>query len=274
MSRNKTIKLIAGAIGASAIAFFGYKLYETYKQIKKDEEESKQLEKLTPSDIREYNDEPKDGMGDEPGPYGVSYLEEVEDKIPDENEQYIEEYLDEEGETLRFPPNSPEAWDQFKNMKLMDLTIYNTEEDRLAYEQLQHYFTLSWIPTNEKDSIIVDHIIEERELFFGSVSKYVREQPPMVAELILHFAKAAAYDMDRPPNLFIEEFLDNINKAPILEPAMLHALAQHDLTYTDDSGQQAFGLFGLFPADVEAEDGFQQQYNTYITNIIEADYEE
>lgn len=145
----------------------------------------------------------------------------------------------EEGDELRYDPNSKEARSQFIKMELAE---WEPLED--AYQTLVRLFEFPFNPQNDGDDGLRTAIIDIRSNFFGLGSKWTKEVT--YADVILHYARAAEFNVGESVRYWVNYFLD-FNELDLYIPSneideLLMALNSH--TYFNEE-RATFGLFGL-----------------------------
>lgn len=148
-------------------------------------------------------------------------------------------YFTEEDSVLRYEPSSLEALNQFKRMELADV-----EGADKTYQTMLTLFDFEFVPTNDGDEILRTQIIDRRVQFFGFNSKW--NQEITYAEVILHYARAAVYNMDNCIGYWVETFLINNElyyhySNSVIENS-IKQLNNHEYFNNDTL---TFGLFGL-----------------------------
>lgn len=185
------------------------------------------------------------------------YLDELEEDEDEDEYEDIDETTDgpsideggwevgskytnnEEDEELRFEPNSKEAREQYIKMELAE---WIPLED--TYETLLRLFDFPFKPKNDGDHILMTQIIDFKVQFFGFESKWAREVS--IADIILHYARAAEFNCGESVRYWAEYFLD-FNELDYTQPSheiddILDSLNSH--AYFNEE-RQTFGLFGL-----------------------------
>ena len=256
MNKQQTLTLIVGASSALAIGFFVIRVKKTYDELKELEKENELLQ--------------LEGVKEE----ALQELEEYHAKMqgPSIEELYIEEfqereenvYLDdeEEVEKLRHDPNSIEAMAQYQNMRMADIGSGTQREI------FQKMFAIQFEPDSDKDYTIFENISQERTAFFGTGSVY-SEQASM-AEVYLHFANLADFDMDRGVEYWATTFFSNTGLEFDMHDYevedIMEEVSQHTYVVpTNDPEIYSFGIFGILGDEETCENyfsklSFQEQY--------------
>lgn len=156
---------------------------------------------------------------------------------PGESSAYIKPI--EEDEELRYEPNSKDARNQFIKMELAEWVPL---ED--TYATLLKLYEFPFKPQNDGDDMLRTQIIDFRAQFFGYGSKWTQEVT--VADIIIHYAKAAEFNIGESVRYWVEYFLE-FNELDFTQSSrhidsVLNALNSH--TYFNEE-RQTFGLFGL-----------------------------
>lgn len=307
---KKQTKMIALASSAGAIAFFAYRLYVTYKQLKAEgyifkevtpEEiksdpkpqkkerfaedivkEYEELKKIQQQSIEEMYEEEEDIQHDEADDlefdelvtneeYDEIEVSELNTQISDEEaKELMEEGAD---EVLRHDPESTEAFEQYKNMRLAEFDTIKGPR-----RTLERLFQYEFIPKNEIDRNLQHSIHEERAIFFGN-SSYT--DVASFAEVVLHFAELLNFDLDYS----IEYWTDYILMNVAIRPGTGEATASRIIE--DISGHVwwyngLYGIFGLSEDDYgelvrqsphvpDEEMTFLKQYHMYISKRLETE---
>jgi hypothetical protein len=145
----------------------------------------------------------------------------------------------EEGDELRYEPNSKEARSQFIKMELAE---WAPLED--AHQTLTNLFNFPFQPHNDGDHDLYTKIIDYRVQFFGFGSRWSKEVT--IADIVLYFARKAEFDVGQTVRYWAEYFL-SFNEIDFTQPSYeiderIHELNSH--TYFNEE-RATFGLFGL-----------------------------
>lgn len=169
-------------------------------------------------------------------------------------------YLNEDGQSkeegpLRYHKDSPEAKHQFIRMELSDFPVMVP-----PYKTLLELFDFPFVPTNNGDEILRTQIIDYRMQFFGPGSKWNREVS--YADVILHFARAAQFDLGETVDYWVDYFLDFNEFVEHMTSQQIETLLMrlNSHTYFNEE-RQTFGLFGL------SREGFDQAIRIGQTSI-------
>lgn len=269
MKLKTTIIVGAGACIALALAFSVYKHIQEQKRIDAENEE---LEKEYLSKLQAETDaaikaaEEAKVLVDEMvttfrNPADEMVDEMIEDATVDGVYVGYEEkteYYEGDEEELRFPPNSLEAFNQYKAYRMADLP--RLSDAQLTIESL---FEVPYTPDPNisEDVIIMEHIFEAREDFFGSESKFITEAS--YAEVVLHFAWMVSLDLERDFALAVGTILGNIGLTPRMHSgerlAIIDALNRHE--YWNE--RNGFGMFGLYKNDHLKGSSYMKEYFRY-----------
>lgn len=302
--KKKILKLMGVAVSSTALAFLAYKGYNKYKKYKqevkdleKELEERKTLmevkqivEEENKRAIEQFHEDQKRSR-DEILKMQASQHEEVEyyrdeEEIEDDSDDIVEfvswrdlqQSIEEEEIVLKYEPESIAALSQYKMMKLAGIGL---ENERLR-DMLFRLFDIEYVAKCEDDVNLYSTLIYEREDFFGE-GKYTKNVT--YAELLLHFADSADFDLDIHPDKLLTDMLRNIDihvgTGTYTLEERLESVARHEYYFRDFEQygeQEMFGIFALSPAEVDSmsnemsvndDHGFQQQYNAWIYNIEE-----
>lgn len=255
MKLNKLTKTIVVVSSTTAMAFFAYKAYKTYKKAKEETGEAisgdalqEELKAIRDARPETYITGP--AIVQEPVTRVLRASEEgliVDTSIPEAEEDIFEEeqedyvYTDgseERGvEELRFPPNSKEALNQYRHMRMAEFSPIS-ETTKVMWKLWEHKFQ----PVTKADKQIYTYIIDERREFFGETSTNATEAT--AAEFILYFARMTDFDIDGGIEYWSTEFLANLDIKPSDGDATifktLDSLYRHILV-----GPNGFGMFAL-----------------------------
>lgn len=275
MKLNKLTKSIVVASSATAIAFFVYKAYIVYKDLKAREvtEEELQAEFEAKRLVREHDkkmayisepvktpEEIRQIVMDEElraDKYYIPTEEEVDEALKemdlypveiDDDEEDTDIYVDpedmEEGaEELKYEPNTREALNQYKEMMLAEFDAMGN-----AKKLMWSLFEIPFRPSNPQDTHIVDYIIDERTMFFGKDCIWNSEVS--IADLILHFAKMSSFDIGQGLEFWTNQFIYHIGLRPGMSEVEMNNtignLVRHSLV-TD----KGYGMFALSNEDYQ-----------------------
>lgn len=178
--------------------------------------------------------------------YPMKEVEEV--KVMDQEvdmDTPFKEYWTEEDRTLRHDCNSQEALHQYIRMELAEWAP--NEEN---YQTMVKLFNFPFNPENDGDWDLKTQIIDYRAQFFGLESKWC--QQVTFAEVILHWAKGANYNMNESIRYWAEyvlQFVELDHRMPSHAiDEVIGQLNQH--TYYNEH-MNTFGLFGLTKGKME-----------------------
>lgn len=254
VNKQQTITLIVGASSALAIGFFVIKVKKTYDELKELEKENEhlQLEEVKQEALQQLEDYHVKMQGPDREEYYIEGSEELEEYLDDE----------EEVEKLRHDPNSVEAMVQYQNMRMADIGSGTHREI------FQKMFGIPFEPDSDKDYTIFENISQERIDFFGPDSVY-SDQASM-AEVYLHFANLADFDMDRGVEYWVTMFFSNTGLEFDMHDYeiedIMDEVSQHTYVVpTSDPEIYSFGIFGLLGDEETCENyfsklSFQDQY--------------
>jgi hypothetical protein len=157
----------------------------------------------------------------------------------DEENDYEIGKFTEEDRVLRYEPSSMDALKQYKRMELAEL-----ENNSDVYQTMLRLYDFPFQPVTDGDDILRTQIIDYRVQFFGFGSRWA--QKVTFADVILHYARSAHFNVDESVAYWVEYFLDfndlwyQYSNASI--DAVINTLNAHQ--YFNDE-RQTFGLFGL-----------------------------
>lgn len=302
MNKQKTTQTIVLASLTGAIAFFGYRFYKTYKELKRDaaieKEHTERMEalELIKEEKRKKEETHKELLESFESPINGAvavyseawYHEQVDaealemevlaheeardlDYDDEEEESDIFEEIEEEGvEPLRFPPNSADALTQYKEMRLAEFdTIVGAK--RTLWMLFRHPFK----PSNNKDRTIYDQIVEERREFFGDDS--IHTDQATMAELILHFGNLLDYDLDGGVEYWTDILLANTEITAGIGELDMDKVREAIQEHRFINRQGGYGIFALDADQYERmlrQPGqigpitFLRQYHVYVGDII------
>lgn len=145
----------------------------------------------------------------------------------------------EEGNELRYEPNSVEALRQFRQMELME---WQPNED--TYQTLEMLFDFPFEPQNDGDEMLRNQIIDYRAHFFGITSKWVKLVS--YADVILHYAKKVQFNCDETVGYWTNYFLEFNNLFHGYSSQAIDEEIRELNAHTYFNEERAtFGLFGL-----------------------------
>lgn len=307
MKLNKLTKSIVVASSATAIAFFVYKAYIVYKDLKARQitEDELQAEFEAKQIVREHNkkmayiseavktpEEIRQIVMDEElraDKYYIPTEEEVDEALKqmdlypmeiDDDEEDPDIYVDpedmgEEGaEELRYEPNTKEALNQYKEMMLAEFDAMGN-----AKKLMWKLFDIPFHSSNSQDRNIVDYIIDERTRFFGEDCKW--NDKVSIADLILHFAKMSSFDIGQGLEFWTNQFIYHIGLRPDMSEVEMNNtignLIRHSLA-TD----KGYGMFALdndqyqkmvhgMTVRQDPTPSFTKQYHVFLEYWLEAE---
>lgn len=294
---TKTIIGWAGiVVGTAAIAVGAYGIYKVAKRLKEEEKYADHLkwkgctiDTLRSVDedmgniveeIRQENEAEDDGSLDalldnhsneelntKPfAPYvdevniinidGIDYdIRQDGDAIP-----ISEKKESEVDKTLRYEPDSPEAWAQYKTMLLAGM-----RQDTEEYEIINALFENCTYYPQSGDEILESNLLDMRIDFFGDKAKRINA-PLTVAEVIIFFANKTAYDEGSSSAMWISTFVANLNISyemlDDLEAMERLGIDISDRCFTvEKSGTVLYGIFGLKEQEMySVNENFMRQY--------------
>lgn len=274
---NKLIKLglVASLAGAT-----GFSLYKGYKWLQKKKQEADGVEVTEDDlivlealaqglehDIKEHDDpfemdeeEQLDEIDDElPPSFSVTARnnEEIQadpdiefdphylDKSPEEEAHDNEDVTDREDDAeLKYPASTPEAYEQYKQMILA-----NISKDNPAYPILEEMFELPWDPNllgvmGVQDANIQDDLLDWRRHFFLENVEWTKFVT--YAELIIYFVKRADFDLGLGYDHWADQFVSNlgltVRSGSTDIERVATAVGSHQFV---NHKTQLFGLFGV-----------------------------
>lgn len=201
-------------------------------------------------EILEKEDEDEEEPADIVDENRFEYLEPVDiNKIPGENIGFtydgvrwdvpLIEVMTEEDTILRHEPNSNEARNQFIRMELAE---WRADED--TYSILLDLYQHPFITENDGDWDLKTKIIDYRVQFFGFGSRWAKEVS--FADVILHYARAATFNMDESVRYWVHYFLQfnefELQSSEQTRDVLIQELNNH--TYYNRR-KDTYGLFGL-----------------------------
>lgn len=196
-------------------------------------------------------------------------------RFPEDDEPDLPENPTEKEKDFMYKdPNSQEALDQYKNMRLADFEgINNLLYNPNVAEVMRKLFDFPFVPVNTEDSDIWHEIVEEREIFFGEDSVWVKKAS--IAELILYFAEAADYDLSGDVHNYCDDWLNNLGIGLNTGAKTLEVILEQLTSHIFISEEHGFGLFGLDEEQYSMEllntPGLVARYNEDITFALQYD---
>ena len=202
----------------------------------------------------------------------AAHMDELE-PIMEENEN-LEEVSD-----LKYDKNSIEAWNQYVDKRMAD--IDDEPVSRLMVKNtpdiMRKLFSVEFIPENEQDAYIKNHIKQERKWFFGNDSIY--SNGASFAELILHFAEYADRAIDGDVINYCDEWINNIGITLGIGEASLGRLVGELNNHIFET-PYGYGLFGLDEEQYErvvtsgeknaiGYMSYQMEFNVYLNDLID-----
>lgn len=177
----------------------------------------------------------------------------------------LAETMTEEDMVLRYEPNSQEARNQFIRMELAEWVPIREE----VYTIMLNLFDISFDTENDGDWDLKTKIIDHRVQFFGFGSRWSKEVT--MADVILHFAKLAVFNLDESVKFWVEYFLEHnefeIGMDRHHMDDLVEALNNH--TYFNDR-LGTYGIFGLSPESMnDAIHNAKRNIDTSVTYEIE-----
>lgn len=163
---------------------------------------------------------------------------------------------------LRFPPESKEAWTQWKSYVLMSV-----DKDTDAYKVLWKLFDVPFKPKTDNDETVYNSLVENRMDFFGS--KEHISQSTTMAELIIFFAEKLDYNYDGGVNYWAIQIIKHLGLD--LQRDGIGTLK----TVSDEIMYHRFrspvdgmpGMFGYGMQMDEQSDSLLQDYEDYSTYL-------
>lgn len=215
----------------------------------------------TPGTI-EFSDDIRE-VADYNSSFGTSEDEEVLNDPLDFHEPGVPLKV-EEGDELRFEPNSPEARRQFIEMELAEW-----EYESPMYATLERLTAFPFKPMNDGDQMLATKIIDYKSQFFGITSRWTKEVT--FTDVILYFGRLADYNLGKGVYYWVEHFMDHNDLGDTHSSYdidnILKSMNKH--SYYNE-GMDSFGLFGLdrFRMDLAIETA-QQNIDNQVTYEIE-----
>lgn len=281
--KQTTKNLVVFALFAGTIAFSGYKIYKTYKEVKEREKIGQDIAKEAFIDEakKEYAESEQKRIERE-----ALWAEDLEQmQLEDEMEQLREEELEdyyneygideneEERETLLYPPNSIEAKTQYVNMKVAEI---ESQELRDIIVRL-YQDDLNVALFNKQDQDLIDTILSEKKEFFGEDSIFVNVL--WMSDIIMYFAYLAEFDLDEEVEKWVQLFVDNLGITHDASLLYLNSIVGEFCT-NRRATKAGFGMFGLEHIDLDEirEKNLQTmginditlraQYNAFMDNVM------
>lgn len=168
-------------------------------------------------------------------------VEVVEDDIFEEDPEELNQFEEEDkgDDELRYDPNSVEALQQFVDMQLAD---WSPEE--VDYQILARLYEFPFIPENDGDRDLKTKIIDYRAEFFGFGSQWTSQVT--FADVILHFARTAAYHMDEDIRFWVNHILKHNEFYPDMSSFDIDMYLEELNNHTYHNNElDTYGLFGI-----------------------------
>lgn len=269
MNKNLLTSLLVVGVTAST----AFLLYRAWK-IGRDMDKHKVTEIEMQAARERVNERLDDTPEEDPEAPGEEYMRPGEVSDVDANSMYpeIDLTLDEEDpeekemEKLKYPINSPEALEQFKDMELADFTNRN-DKTRLIVMQL---FDEPYAPSSEEDDSITSRVMDHRVEFFGDESMWSEECT--YADVIMDFARMGSEDLGIPVTDIVKLIVGNLQiDDPNDTDQIKNSLDDLDngSLVLDRNGRTLFGLFGLSGNEMKAPDeSLMQQYWDWSSKMV------
>lgn len=303
MNKKTIITGIAIASSATAIAFFSYKLWKTYKEMHEDlttgEEigidiETLRVEEMTESmeelgkvvevqtqSLKELAKEYAEVMEDDddgwPLNEDLDYYDDEWPPIEEEfdielDEEVFDEEIDEDVEQLRYEPNSPEALQQYINMRLAEFD--STSEFRSTMVRL---FEVPFVPTNDDDHNLIGNIQDRKEEFFGD-SDHIYNTT--IGDLLEFWAFQTDFDINGGIEIHLQGYLSQLGLWTGMGvgamDTVVNDLVNHRIKINGKNGMFAIGEQEYLEAannpNVNIK-SFRAQYNVFLSYADDMDYE-
>lgn len=265
MNKNLLTSLLV--VGATASTAF--LLYRAWK-IGRDMDKHKVTEIEMQAARARVNERLDDTPEEDPEAPGEEYIRPGE--VSDINEEVDYSYTDEEDpeekemEKLKYPINSPEALEQFKDMELADFTDHN-DKTRLVVMRL---FDEPYVPATEEDDSITSRVMDHRVEFFGDESMWSEECT--YADVIMDLARMGSDDLGIPVTDIVKLIVANLQiDDPNDDDQIENSLGDLDNgeLVLDRNGRTLFGLFGLSGNEMKAPDeSLMQQYWDWSSKMV------
>lgn len=277
---------IAGAL--TGLAYISYRTYKEYRsELDRARKEFEEEEQRRKDEIaKELDDIQKEEERKEAIPEAEEYVEPTQEEVALDYYDRVEVDLgegrirlsdykaqlelddintEEEVETLKHDINSQEAISQYREMLTAEI------RDEKVLSTLWELWSVPFKPKSEKDKILLDSLIFDRVDFFSADSQWVNRVS--FAEVVLHFAQKAQFDLDYSVELSVKAWLYHLGLYPgvgayTVDKAVRDAV-DHDII-TPDNLYSMFGLDDdayldmLGHLDHEKDSSFDQEYNTWI----------
>lgn len=303
MNKKTIITGIAIASSATAIAFFAYRFWKTHKEMKdalttgeeilldietyKVEQMAESMEELgkvaetARMSIKELAEEYaliEEEDGDEwPTEEDLAYYDDEWPPIEEEfdielDEEVFDEEIDEDVEQLRYEPNSPEALQQYINMRLAEFD--STSEFRSTMVRL---FDVPFVPTNEDDKNLVDNIRDRKEEFFGDSTHIWNTS---IGDLLEYWAFQTDFDINGGIEIHLKQYLSQLGLWTGMGvgamDTVVNDLVNHRIKVNGRNGM--FGIDEVAYLSAAANPNvniksFRAQYNVFISFADDMDYE-
>lgn len=164
---------------------------------------------------------------------------------------------------LRFPPESKDAWNQWRAYRLMAVTM-----DNATYKSVYRLYDMPYVPTTDDDETVMQNLIEERMNFFGQDEEISKKAT--MAELLIWFAEKLDYDWGGG----VEHWLTSMLKHLGLDyrrdwndfTTTMNSISHHEFISPVDGMP---GMFGYGMLSGEQSTSLLQDYwdySTYLTN--------
>ena len=268
MNKNLLTSLLVVGVTAST----AFLLYRAWK-IGRDMDKHKVTEIEMQAARERVNERLDDTPEEDPEAPGEEYMRpgEVSD-VMTSSDLLLDSTLDEEDqeekemEKLKYPINSPEGLEQFKDMELADFTDHN-DKTRLIVMKL---FDEPYVPSSEEDDSITSRVMDHRVEFFGDESIWSEECT--YADVIMDFARMGSEDLDIPVTDIVKLIVGNLQiDDPDDTDQIKNSLDDLDngSLVLDRNGRTLFGLFGLSGNEMKApEESLMQQYWDWSSKMV------
>jgi hypothetical protein len=170
----------------------------------------------------------------------------------------INDNTEEELEYLRHDANSPEAWTQYRAMRLAEIN------EGPVMASLLRMFEIPFQPGSTADETVGSHIYEARCEFFGEGSIYTKGpgiENGSFAELVLHYADLMSVDFGEPIDFYADELVGQLEIHPDMPQEELQRISWELMTHQLHT-RFGFGLFALREGNQGfGTHNFTEQYN-------------
>lgn len=170
----------------------------------------------------------------------------------------INDNTEEELEYLRHDANSPEAWTQYRAMRLAEIN------EGPVMASLLRMFEIPFQPGSTADETVGSHIYEARCEFFGEGSIYTKGpgiENGSFAELVLHYADLMSVDFGEPIDFYADELVGQLGIHPDMPQEELQRISWELMTHQLHT-RFGFGLFALREGNQGfGTHNFTEQYN-------------